>query len=177
MTRRRKLRFAVLLATIGLAACGAPSKPATVTAPATGSPPPANAAIPSAADLRQLYADKTWLWADGGGYFGPTGTFLAATGTGDKTNYAKGFWWTTDQGAVCFDAVWHTKDSAGDAVTCFDHRRAGQVWYQKKAPSGPWYVFKSDPPKPADESAKLKPGDQIEAQLQAARTTLGISEP
>jgi len=174
MTRRCELRFtAVLLATIGLAACEAPSTPA----PATGTPPPAGAAIPSAADLRQLYADKTWLWADGGGYFGPTGTFLAVTGTGDKTNYAKGFWWTTDHGAMCFDAVWHVKNSAGDAVTCFDHRRAGAVWYQKKEPSGPWYVFKSDPPKPDDESAKLKPGDQIEAQLQAAKTTLGISKP
>src|SRR5262249_25719590 len=131
MNGRHKLRFAVLLlAGFGLAACGAPSKPA----PATGTPPPADAAIPSPADLDQLYSGKTWFWADGGGYFGPTGDFLAATGTGDKTNYAKGFWWTSDQGAMCFDATWHAKQSTGAAVTCFDHRRAGEVWYQKKEP-------------------------------------------
>ena len=66
---------------------------------------------------------------------------------------------------------------AGAAVTCFDHRRAGEVWYQKKEPSGPWYVFKSNPPKTDDEFAKLKPGNQIEAQLQSARATLGINQP
>jgi len=165
------LRFAtVLLAAVGLAACEAPS----TLAPVTNSPPPDHGTIPSAADLRPFYADKTWFWTDGGGYFGPTGTFLAATGTGDKANYAKGFWWTTDRGAMCFDAIWHTKNSAGDGVTCFDQRRAGEVWYQKKEPSGPWYVFKSELPKPEDEFAKLKPGNQIEAQLQAAKATLSI---
>jgi hypothetical protein len=77
---------------------------------------------------RHLYADKTWFWEDGGGYFSPTGGFHAATGTGDKTNYATGFWWTTDAGAMCFDATWHTKKAAaGSAITCFDHRLDGNV--------------------------------------------------
>jgi len=165
-----KIAFAVALIALCLASCQEPSAPPTIA----GTPLPAQATIPSAAVLRQLYADKTWFWADGGGYFDPTGGFHAATGTGDKTNYATGFWWTTDQGALCFDATWHAKKTAaGSAITCFDHRRDGNVWYQRKEP-GSWYVFKSDPVKPEDEFEKLKPGNQIEALLQKARTTLGM---
>ena len=48
---------------------------------------------------------------------------------------------------------------------------AGEIWYQKEEPSGSWYVFRSDPPKPEDGFAKLKLGNQIRAQLEAA---LGI---
>jgi hypothetical protein len=165
----KKMRFATLLLAFGVAAC----QEASTSPPAAGTPPPAGAAAPSAADLRQLYTDKTWFWADGSGYFGPTGSFLALTGSGDKINHAKGFWWVTDHGEMCFDATWHAKDSAGAAVTCFDHRRAGEAWYQRKEPSGLWYIFKSDPPQPEDEVAKLKPGDQIGA----AKTAFGISQP
>jgi len=170
---KHRVRWAAALIVIGLAGCQA-DRVATDT---TSNLPPAQTTVAAGADIRQLYQDKTWLWADGAGYFAPSGTFTAWMESGDKTTYAKGFWWVNDQGGMCFDAVWHVKDSANSAVTCFGHRTAGNVWYQKKDPAGAWYVFKSDPVKPDDEFQKLKAGDVVEAQLQAARTELGITTP
>ncbi|WP_348631675.1 DUF995 domain-containing protein [Mesorhizobium sp. M7A.F.Ca.CA.002.09.1.1] len=36
------------------------------------------------------------------------------------------------------------------SMTCFEHRQAGKVIYQRKAPDGDWYVFK-----------RLKHGDYV----------------
>ena len=49
--------------------------------------------------------------------------------------------------------------------------------YQRRDPSGAWYVFKSDPVKSGDEFEKLKAGDQVEAQLGTVRTEVGTSAP
>jgi len=133
--------------------------------------------IVGAADLYQLYDDKTWLWADGAGFFAKSGDFSAWTGSGDKASYATGFWWVNDQGVICFDGNWRTKEGANSAITCFSHRTDGKVLYQRRAPSGAWYVFKSDPVKSGDEFERLKAGDQVEAQLETVRTEVGASAP
>jgi hypothetical protein len=131
------------------------------------------AKVASAADVRAIYMDKTWVWQDGAGYFAESGNFTAWSGTGEKTTYASGLWWVDDKGQLCIDARWRTMNAAKANITCFDHRRDGNVWYQKKVPSGSWYVFKSDPGKPDDESEKLKRGDLIEAKVQTIEAKLG----
>ena len=139
--------------------------------------PPAQTAVVSAATLHEMYDDRTWDWGSGAGFFAKSGDFSAWTEAGGKAAYATGFWWVTNQGGVCFDGDWRTKEGANSTVTCFDHRMNGQVWYQRRDPSGPWYIFKSDPPASTDEFAKLKMGDQVEPKLQALKTSLGASAP
>jgi hypothetical protein len=109
--------------------------------------------------------------------FAKSGDFSAWTGSGDKASYATGFWWVNDQGVICFDGNWRTKEGANSAITCFSHRTDGKVLYQRRDPSGAWYVFKSDPVKSGDEFERLKAGDQVEAQLETVRTEVGASAP
>ena len=166
-------RLATALIVVSLAGCQG-SRVATETA---GNLPPTPTTVVGAADLHQLYDDKTWLWVDGAGFFAKSGDFSAWTGSGDKASYATGFWWVNDQGVICFDGNWRTKEGANSAITCFSHRTDGKVMYQRRDPSGAWYVFKSDPAKSGDEFEKLKAGDQVEAELQTVMTEVGASAP
>jgi hypothetical protein len=169
-----KAQFAAALIGICLASC---REGGGVATDAADKVPPSQSTVVSAADLHKLYDDKTWLWADGAGFFAKSGDFTAWTGSGDKASYATGFWWVNDQGAICFDGTWRTKEGANSAITCFSHRTDGRVLYQRRNPSGAWYVFKSDPVKSGDEFEKLKAGDQVKAQLETVRTEVGASAP
>ena len=164
-----KVRLAAVLLAFGLAGCQSGDSGSGVEDIASSDP----AKVASAADVRAIYMDKTWVWQDGAGYFAESGHFTAWSGTGDKTTYANGLWWVDDKGQLCIDAKWRMTNVAKANITCFDHRRDGNVWYQKKVPSGSWYVFKSDPGKPDDESEKLKRGDLIAAKLQTIEAKLG----
>jgi hypothetical protein len=128
-------------------------------------------------DVRKLYADKTWFWSKGAAFFAATGQFRAWSGSGGNVAYAVGRWRVSEDGRMCFDASWYTKQGATVDTTCFAHRRSGDVWYQKRDPSGAWYVFLSDPPRPDDEFAKLVNGDLIEAKVEAARAQVAAAAP
>ena len=149
----------------------------TATPPSTSDVPAVRSTPLSAAELHGLYDGKTWIWSDGGAYFAKSGGFEAWSGAGSKAAYATGFWWVNDRGEMCFDGNWRTKEGANSAVTCFDHRKDGNVWFQRRSPTGAWYVFKSDPAEPGDEIDKLKPGDQIAADLHRLEKELGGSSP
>ena len=164
-----KVRLAAVLLAFCLASCRSGDSDSGAGDIASSDP----AKVASAADVRAFYMDKTWVWQDGAGYFAESGHFTAWSGTGEKTTYAGGLWWVDDKGQLCIDARWRTMNAAKANITCFDHRRDGNVWYQKKVPSGSWYVFKSDPGKPDDESEKLKRGDLIEAKLRTIEAKLG----
>jgi hypothetical protein len=167
------LRLAVALIAAGLAGCQGQD----ITAETAADLPSGEAAAVSGADLHAVYADKTWDWGDGAGFFSKEGDFRAWTEAGGTAAYATGFWWVNEPGRLCFDGTWRTKEGANSAITCFDHRTDGKVWYQKRDPSGSWYVFKSDPVKPSDESAKLRPGDQVEAGVEMVKKQLGAGTP
>jgi hypothetical protein len=167
MKQSPRLVFALIAA--GLAGC---QQTETVS-----NPPPAHTIVVRAADVHEAYDDRTWDWEDGAGYFAKSGDFEAWTEAGGTAAYATGFWWVTDQGRLCFDGNWRTKEGANSSVTCFDHRANGKFWYQRRGPSGPWYIFKSDPPASTDEFAKLKMGDQVEPKLQALEASIGASAP
>ncbi|MEA2783102.1 MAG: hypothetical protein QOK29_4646, partial [Rhodospirillaceae bacterium] len=128
-------------------------------------------------DLRKLYADNTWFWPDGAAFFAESGRFRAWSGSGQKASYALGMWWVNDHGSLCFDASWHSKDGAKESTTCFTHRQSGDVLYQKREPSGAWYVFRSNPVKLEDEIKKLKSGDLVEVKVQAVQAQLGTATP
>ncbi|WP_176038632.1 DUF995 domain-containing protein [Brucella tritici] len=116
-------------------------------------------------DLHALYENRTWLWNDGAGYFGEGNRlrFTAFSGRGAKASYADGRWYAQDPGRICFTARWFASDGNGMATTCFEHKSNGQTIWQRRLPSGQWYVFGHIPPRPGDEVLKLKQGDLVAA--------------
>lgn len=107
-------------------------------------------------ELYMLYRNKSWVWADGAGRFDDAERrFTASTGAGDTTAWAQGRWIVTDDGRLCLDAKWHTVSGVHPNTSCFSHKRAGETIYQKKEPSGSWYVFRHAVPAESDEFKKL----------------------
>jgi hypothetical protein len=149
-----------------------------------GAPAIADAATPSGrtswippgrvmkeSEIKNIYSAKTWTWSSGGGYFNSDGSFIAYVGSSrDKSIYAKGKWFADDDGKMCFEATWYTRSNHSASTTCFEHRKQGTKIYQRKAPSGPWYVFKHAPTRQRDEVNKLRPGDRISSRANRLET-------
>ena len=118
--------------------------------------PSADAQPMTGVELYMLYRDKSWVWADGAGRFeNAERRFTASTGAGDTTAWAQGRWIVTDDGRLCLSAEWHTVSGVHPNTSCFSHKRAGETIYQKKEPSGSWYVFRHAVPAESDEFKKL----------------------
>ncbi|WP_379066675.1 DUF995 domain-containing protein [Mesorhizobium sp. UC22_110] len=144
---------------------------------AAGAATVAASAAPSAATIRQaeplsnedlyrLYSQRSWIWKDGAGYFAvPQRRFSAWTGKGKDASYGVGSWFIADAGRLCFRADWYAKSGAAPALTCFSHRRKGNVIYQRREPKGDWYVFANAPVRKGDEITKLRRGDYVVAKL------------
>ena len=64
------------------------------------------AKVASAADVRAIYMDKTWIWQDGAGYFAESWAFYRMVRDRRETTYARGLWWVDDKGQLCIDARW-----------------------------------------------------------------------
>jgi hypothetical protein len=122
----------------------------------------------SASEVYWLYKDRTWLWDEGAGYFAGNRRFTAWSGDGRSASYADGRWLVTEKGRMCFSATWRFQGGEKPNVTCFAHRKAGRVIYQRKEPSGSWYVFRNSPRKRTDESAKLVRGDRVDGNFRRA---------
>ncbi|KXF75662.1 hypothetical protein ATN84_16875 [Paramesorhizobium deserti] len=129
---------------------------------------PQNARVMTGVELYTLYRDKSWRWADGAGLMQDDGrTFKAVAGSGASTTWAEGRWIVTDSGKLCFKAAWHTQAGTFPDKTCFSHKTHDGTVYQKKEPSGDWYVFKNAEPTDDDEFNKLVREDLVSAELEA----------
>jgi hypothetical protein len=144
----------------------------SVAQAATADQAAAKARPMSAGELADLYGGKTWLWAEGAGYFAPDRRFVAWSGSGAAASYATGRWTVTDSGRMCFKAVWHSKTSRDRSRTCFSHRRSDGAIYQRKGPSGPWYIFKSSKKQPTDEYSKFQRGDKATSGVHDVKSAL-----
>ncbi|HEV2516785.1 MAG TPA: DUF995 domain-containing protein [Devosia sp.] len=120
--------------------------------------------------LFELYVGKTWQWAKGGGYFGPHGQFRARTVSDNDVTLAAGTWGVSDNGRMCFRAVWSKSSGSSRANTCFDHAAVGADIYQRRVPDGAWYVFRHGVPVETDQYNKLIAKDLVSA---AAVTSKG----
>src|SRR5829696_7955893 len=104
-------------------AAAAMGAPASTNAQSLGKPRPM-----SPPELLALYSGKTWVWEGGGGYLRPDGRFEAfISKAGAAPTYAKGWWWVTNQGVMCFKATWHLRTSNQESSKCFGHRVDGNV--------------------------------------------------
>ncbi|PRD41257.1 hypothetical protein C5748_22400 [Phyllobacterium phragmitis] len=129
---------------------------------------PENARVMTGVELYTLYRDKTWKWADGAGRMQDKGrVFKAVAGSGETASRAEGRWIVTDRGQLCFKAAWHTQTGTFPDKTCFSHKTYGGTVFQKREPSGDWYVFKNSEPTDSDEFSKLVREDLVSAQLEA----------
>ena len=136
----------------------AEAKPAAKARPMKA--PPGRAM--SASELRQIYSGKTWVWPAGGGYMAPSGSFVGVTGKGTaRASYVRGAWQVGGKGRMCFGGVWTVGSKRMRGQTCFSHREAGGTIYQRKEPSGAWYVFKHSPARRGDEFRKLVSGNRV----------------
>lgn len=88
-----------------------------------------------------LYLGKTWVWGEGGAYWGNNGDFLAATDDG----LTGGKWYVTDRASLCFEGDWMSTAEDGSVMAtpvkrCWKHAReaTGQVW-QHDSTKDQWY--------------------------------------
>lgn len=137
----------------------------------------AQSAAPLTTDeLFRLYANRSWLWKDGAGYFpSKQRRFVAATGSSSKSSYGIGTWFLPGPGKLCFRASWYAKNGVAPALTCFSHRKKDGVVYQKREPDGEWYAFRNAPTRTSDEYRKLRPGDYVSTKLNKVKKRLHAS--
>lgn len=128
--------------------------------------PPAQARAMTAAELHALYAGKSWQWPDGAGLMEvEERRFSAISGSGEQSTWAVGRWSVTDAGRLCLIADWHSKTGVYPDRTCFLHVIDNDTIYQRKEPSGGWYIFKHARPEAGDEFKKLVREDLVSAEL------------
>jgi hypothetical protein len=128
----------------------------------------------TSAELVRLYEGRTWLWSAGAGYFSPKKrAFSAWSAENGKLSYGEGIWFASDNGKLCFRAKWTGKSGTAPATTCFSHRTKGGAIYQKREPSGDWYLFKHARTRSSDEYAKFTSGDLVAGRLAKVKARLG----
>jgi hypothetical protein len=139
---------------------------------------PPQARAMTGVELYLLYRDKSWLWPEGAGRMESQGRrFTAWSGKGEDASWAEGRWIVTDSGRFCLDATWHSSSAfARDTRICFSHRIHDGTIYQRKDPSGPWYVFR-DPNSQEDEFGKLVGEDLVSAEMEKLKPALPAAAP
>ena len=129
---------------------------------------PDNSRPMTSVQLYMLYRNRSWKWADGAGLMEDEGrAFTAWSGTGKKATWATGRWIVTDEGRLCLKADWHTPTGTWPNKTCFSHRISGGTIYQRREPSGDWYIFRHAKPMSGDEFGKLVKEDLVSSKLHA----------
>ncbi|SFU20379.1 DUF995 domain-containing protein [Mesorhizobium sp. YR577] len=170
----KKLSTVMALVAIGM---GFAIQEAAAAAPSKDSVAAQSAEPLSTQEVYRLYANRSWMWKDGSGYFpAKERRFVASTGNGSKGSYAVGRWFITDPGKLCFDAKWYAKDGASSALTCFSHREKNGVVFQKREPDGDWYVFKHARAQAGDEYRKLRLGNYVDARFKRVEARLSGSK-
>ncbi|MBB3454727.1 hypothetical protein FHT86_003026 [Rhizobium sp. BK313] len=166
MTVFRTLLLSCILGAISTSAFAASAPQNKMTKP------PAMSVPLTTERVFQLYYNRTWIWKDGAGYFAAKQRdFRAWSGEGTGS-YGVGHWFVTDPGRLCFRATWYAKTGKALALTCFSHRKKGNVIFQKRDPNGDWYPFKTTPANVDDEYRKLRPGDYATAGYNRMRAKL-----
>lgn len=120
--------------------------------------------------IYKLYSNKTWDWGrNGAGYFAAKRReFRAAT----RAGFGEGAWFIPRDGKLCFRAAWVDKASTSKTLTCFEHRTQSGIIYQRRLPTGDWYVFKHNKTRAGDEYRKLKNGDAVRRRFGSAKARL-----
>lgn len=169
MTILRTLSLLCIAGAVGTCAFGANAAQSKMTKP------PAMSVPLTSEQLFKLYNNRSWIWKDGAGYFAVKQRVFKAWTREGTGSYGLGHWFVTDPGKLCFKAVWYAKTGNAPALTCFSHRKKGNVIFQKREPDGEWYPFKTTPVNVNDEYRKVQPGDYVTARYNRTRAKLSPS--
>lgn len=136
-------------------------------------PLPADGRPLTAVELLALVKGRSWQWSDGAGYFSDEGRrFTAFTRSKHGATYGEGRFRLTDDGRLCLIAVWHGAGGEADATTCFLHKQADGVIYQRRQDGGDWYPFQHTPLLETDEYAKFTNEDLVSQELAKTKAEL-----
>ncbi|TGQ51718.1 DUF995 domain-containing protein [Mesorhizobium sp. M1C.F.Ca.ET.193.01.1.1] len=143
--------------------------PATAKAANKADDQASRAAALSDAGIYQLYQNHSWLWGKTGTAFFSAKQRQFDTWTSDKgkPGYGDGIWFIPGGGKVCYRATWHGGWGSKKSMTCFEHRQAGNVIYQRKLPDGEWYAFKD-----RHGLSKLRYGDYASGKMKRIKAKL-----
>jgi hypothetical protein len=137
----------------------------------------AGARAMTAFEIYELYKDKSWQWDNGAGHMTSAGRQFSAWVDDEKgKSWAEGRWVITETGWLCLNATWYSERGAFPAKTCFSHRIDNGVIYQKREPTGEWFVFRHSRPKDSDEAHKLVATDLVSQQRDNIKTTLRTAQ-
>lgn len=161
---RHRLRIAVALASAIFV--GVPCASAQETSPDEGRPL-------TAAEIFMLIKDRSWQWPEGAGrFFEKDRRFLAYRRGADGASYGEGRYRLTDDGRLCLVTAWHSAAETAEATTCFLHRQADGVIYQRREDGGEWYALKHTPLLDTDEYAKFTSEDLVTEELQKVKSEI-----
>ncbi|AIM03601.1 DUF995 domain-containing protein [Sinorhizobium meliloti] len=134
---------------------------------------PENARTMTGVELYMIFQGKTWTWESGAGRMeSEDRAFRAWAQSATGESWAEGRWSVNDRGQLCLMAVWHSQSAAAPDKTCFSHRTLDGTIYQKREPSGDWYVFKHAEAQTGDEFNRLVREDLVAAKLAAVKERL-----
>ena len=134
---------------------------------------PDNARTMTGVELYMIFQGKTWTWESGAGRMESEGrAFWAWAQSATGENWAEGRWSVNDRGQLCLMAVWHSQSAAAPDKTCFSHRTLDGTIYQKREPSGEWYVFRHAKAQAGDEFNRLVSEDLVASKLAAVKERL-----
>lgn len=161
-------RMALLAAAIAFASVPAMAQSAA----------PAAARPLTAVEIFMLVKDRTWQWSEGAGrFFDKDRRFIAFTRGKDGATYGEGRFSLTDGGRLCLVAVWHSAAGPSNARTCFLHKKANGVIYQRREGGGDWYPFMHTPLQETDEYAKFTAQDLVTGELARVKAELDAKGP
>ncbi len=134
---------------------------------------PENARTMTGVELYMIFQGKTWTWESGAGRMeSEDRAFRAWAQSATGESWAEGRWSVNDRGQLCLMAVWHSQSAAASSKTCFSHRTLDGTIYQKREPSGEWYVFRHAKAQAGDEFNRLVTEDLVAAKLAAVKERL-----
>ncbi|WP_164873255.1 DUF995 domain-containing protein [Sinorhizobium meliloti] len=134
---------------------------------------PDNARTMTGVELYMIFQGKTWTWESGAGRMeSEDRAFWAWAQSSTGESWAEGRWSVNDRGQLCLMAVWHSQSAAAPDKTCFSHRTLDGTIYQKREPSGEWYVFIHAKAQAGDEFNRLVSEDLVASKLAAVKERL-----
>ncbi|SEQ72681.1 Protein of unknown function [Faunimonas pinastri] len=128
----------------------------SLAASAAGKPQIPSGRQPSPVEIRAMFSGRQWVWPDGVGILAADGTFTARAFKGNTAwTSARGAWFPTSTGQICFRAVWFFKGGQRSETTCHSHRKIGRMMQEERDSLGRWYPFKTNPGRADDEINNL----------------------
>lgn len=139
---------------------------------------PAGAKPLSAAEMYEIFRDKTWQWGQGGARFlAENRRFIAVIEEKEGQKIGEGRYRLFNDGQMCIEAIWISKQDSSPARTCFWHYKdRGTIYQAKKDGEAGWYIFRHYKENQNDEFEKLTEVDSLTEKFASLKKQLAPEE-